>query len=669
MSQKEQAKMNEITSNFGDVKTTQAAGNPANDVIPISELLLTARRQLLPVAICVAVGLVAAVLHYATTPPKYYAAASVMIEERTSDLVEELTASLPMLRNDTAVLNEMQVIHSLHLAEVVAREIKLYDNDKWLYPKSSLAGSMVLKTKRFIRSFLPGRPDAPLTASDMTEEELFDLRVKNAALKLQNDVKVQRVGQSYLLEISTVSQDPALAASIVNTYASSYLQDQINANVEISTQRADWMREHLDQVRDAATTAARDAEQYRAENKAMDVQGLREREARADTLNRLYQSILSRYEQVAIEGSFPVANGRVLAESVVPKDAALPKLWQLMAIGLVLGLIVGLVIAVFREYRDQSFRTGSDVRSMTGLPFLGYLPVFRPGRLSRIKPISSPKYNYQSKAEFVSARSERIKAATQRIMQDKDHTAAKAMVGRTREKMYVPRLFVPALLPNDDYCETLKNIHASLELHLPLAPTKIMAFGSISQGEGASTVAANFANMLAQSGARTLLIDANTRSPGLSLALGCANEDGLVEVLGSHRGIDEVIKTLPYTGLEFLPCKYDRQNALASGQSYYQDLSELLAALKGLYDNIVIDIPPLGATADAKALLKSLDGMVLVSKWGQTSKAEFQQYLEYEPDVARKTAGVVLNATNFQKLARYGVRRGYRFAGRRFARS
>ena len=123
MGQKEQAKMNEITSNFGEVKTTQTAGNPANDVIPISELLLTARRQLLPVAICVGAGLVASVLHYATTPPKYYAAASVMIEERTSDLVEELTASLPSLRNDTAVLNEMQVIHSLHLAEVVAREI------------------------------------------------------------------------------------------------------------------------------------------------------------------------------------------------------------------------------------------------------------------------------------------------------------------------------------------------------------------------------------------------------------------------------------------------------------------------------------------------------------------------------------------------------------------
>lgn len=650
--------MNEIASKFQEVSAPPAApAQTGSDVIPISELLLTVRRQLFPMAVCVGVGVLVALFVYATTPAKYYAAASVMVEERTSDLEEQLTSNLPMLRNDTGLINQMQVLQSLHLAEMVTRDMKLYENDAFLHPPTSLAGRIVSGTKDFIRSFLPSRPDTVTEDSGLSEEELFDLRIKNIAVALRKQIKVQRIGQSYMLEVSMINPDPALAAAIVNEYVDAYLQDGVNANMAVSEQRAQWMRHRLDELRQAANDAARDAEQYRAENKAMDVQGLREREARADTLNSLYQSVLARYEQVAIEGSFPVANGRVLAKALPPKTAALPKLWQLLAVGCVLGLMLGMIIAVYREYRDQSFRSGADVRSTSGLPFLGYLPQLRPNRLSRLKPIKATRLKLAPKGEFVSARSQRIKAAAQRVMSDRSKSNEADSLSRAERRMFVPRLYIPALLPQDEFCETLKNINASLELHLPIAPTKVVAFASVSRGEGTTTVAANFANMLAQSGSRTLLIDFNTRSPGLSVALGCGNDDGLLEVLDTSRGIDEVIKVLPYTGLEFLPCKFDRRNERPSGQTYYAELAELLAALKGLYDTIVLDIPPLGATADAKALLKSLDSMVLVAKWGETSKPEFQQYLEYEPDIARKTAGVVLNSAVLRKLARYGVHR------------
>lgn len=122
----------------------------------LHELWLAARRQFWVVTVCAVLGLVAGALHYATSPRAYQAGATVMIEQRLSDLEQELSASLPLSRNDTAFQNEIQILQSQHLATEVVRALDLHQNEDFLNtPQSALAG-FVSDAKAWVKSIIGG---------------------------------------------------------------------------------------------------------------------------------------------------------------------------------------------------------------------------------------------------------------------------------------------------------------------------------------------------------------------------------------------------------------------------------------------------------------------------------------------------------------------------------
>jgi capsular exopolysaccharide synthesis family protein len=604
---------------------------------PTINVFLVLRRQKWPLILCACLGLALGLLHYFTSPKTYYAATSILISEQASTPQEELSASVPMLRNETTVLNEMQVLRSLQLADRVAANINVEQANAILWPPVSMARDFLTIIVAGVKSYLPDLEAAPIDTGEIKVDSIY----KAAALTLQRDVGLTRVGRTFAIEISYIHSDPVLAATIVNGYATTYLQDRQLANLEAADRSTEWLLAHIEEVRVSANAAAAEAEAFRMNNRASNNQTLRQLEQRASTLNDLHAALLRRYEMITIEGSYPVTNGRILSAAVVPQKPALPKAWRILAVCLVLGLMVGFAVAAWRETRENVLRTGQDVRDLTGLPFLGYLNKFRPARLARL--FSQFEQNApHSKAQGLFRWLPGVKADAEKPVKQIEMADCD------------PSYLLQLIAPDAPYCETIKNVLATLDLTAPTGDNRVIAIGSLNQGEGRSTVAANLAQLAAMEGQRVLLIDADLPNPELSRQFNFKDEVGLHDVLAGHVPFDDAVFHLPDTGLSILPGRlYAERGDLAM----MGKLSKMLEQARSQFDTIIVDFQPLAVSSDLKANLSSIDSVVLLAEWSRTSKQSLKQYIDNEPQLRAKTIGVLLNQTVARKLPLYGVAR------------
>ncbi len=629
--------MNNMGLSFADASADPSAisRQTSADVTTLGDVLAAFKRQYLPLILFVVLGMIAGVGHHITSPPQYYTSATVLIDDRMSDLTEEISSTAPLLRNDTSLLNEIEVLKSLQLATEVVRRTDLHNAQIFVDPPTSLASRLIATTKAQIVSLLGLQTVAPVDTQ--TAEQRENARILATASKLQRDMKIERIGLSFSVEISYIGHDPALAALLVNTYAQAYLADHLNANLNSTQRTAEWMRERLQEIDQSSRDVLQQAAELR-QNDPSQGQKLRELAQRAANLDALSDTISARYEQVAIQGSFPVSNGRILTHSIVPKNAALPKLWQNLSIFTLLGLMAGLGIAALRESGEQKFRVSSDVYSHTDQRFLGHLPFINLRELSDNAPPETREI-ILSKADgpgFIP-----------------EHANASLEVERQAVMRLAPSLFWSVLAPQSLFNETLHNIHSTVENGASRRDCVALAVTSMLPGEGKTTLAANYANTLAKYGARTLVIDMDLTGGGISRALQISDGSGIHEVLKGSVPMPDAIRTLPFTGLDLMPCLASAAPSFAGDILYHRNLTVLIEELRSRYDCIVFDMPSLGKVSDVKVVLAQLDQILLVSEWGKTPRRLVTQYLAQEPEIAQQIVGIALNKVEIGKLSKY----------------
>lgn len=346
---------------------------------------------------------------------------------------------------------------------------------------------------------------------------------------------------------------------------------------------------------------------------------LRELEQQASALGTLYETFLARYEEASQRQSFPIAEARVISQANNPVSPSSPSKTLALGMSLVLGLMAGAGIGGLLEFRERFFRTGDDVRDGLGLDFLGYLPLLGSTR-STAKPQGSTPTGEPNAL---------------------DHTGS---------SLLRIAVFSPASL----FADTLRSAKLASDVVLHHKPSKVIGFVSVLPREGKTTAAANFAGLLAANGSRALLIDGDLRNPGLSRRLGSQPKAGLVEALVGRVPWQNSLLADQKTGLSILPAvirgRLSHTSELISGEA----MRALLDEMRGHFDYIVVDLPPLGPVIDARAFAPLADGFLFVTEWGGTPRALVRQTLQGEPQIAAKTMGVILNKTDMKRLPKYG---------------
>jgi capsular exopolysaccharide synthesis family protein len=128
-------------------------------------------------------------------------------------------------------------------------------------------------------------------------------------------------------------------------------------------------------------------------------------------------------------------------------------------------------------------------------------------------------------------------------------------------------------------------------------------------GEGKTSLAVLLAVSLARAWRRTLLIDANLRRPVLHRVFATGPEPGLAELLRGEAAADQAVHSTPVSRLWLLPA--GRLDDYALQALAQDDVGRLLAELRGQYDFVVIDTPPVLPVADAPMLARHVDAVLL----------------------------------------------------------
>ena len=171
-------------------------------------------------------------------------------------------------------------------------------------------------------------------------------------------------------------------------------------------------------------------------------------------------------------------------------------------------------------------------------------------------------------------------------------------------------------------------------------------------GDGKSLIASNLALSFAESGARTLLIDADMRRGELAKTFGIESRPGLVEVLDGTALIAEVLHpAISHPNLTVIPGGARRRRApelLATPR-----LSQLLNQMSTEYDAIIVDSPPLGAGFDAYALATATGNMALVLRSGVTDRKMAAAKMAVLDTLPVRVLGAVLNGVKLGGVYEY----------------
>jgi capsular exopolysaccharide synthesis family protein len=177
--------------------------------------------------------------------------------------------------------------------------------------------------------------------------------------------------------------------------------------------------------------------------------------------------------------------------------------------------------------------------------------------------------------------------------------------------------------PKSLLAESFRTARINLQFLNADAPRQVVGLTSSTSGEGKTFCSINLATVMALSGRRTLLIDADMRRPRVHEYLEMTEGAGLSTYLVGDTDLNGVIRHTDQPGLDVITAGPLPPNPLELMES--PRLAELIASLRTRYDQIIVDASPMGLVSEFKILLGHLDVTLYVVRQGHTSRGMLRQ--------------------------------------------
>ncbi len=300
-----------------------------------------------------------------------------------------------------------------------------------------------------------------------------------------------------------------------------------------------------------------------------------------------------------------------------------PVLLQSLLMGLAVGLVLGGLGVLVAELTDKSFKSPAEIRKRLGLPVVGHIPQIR---------VETP-----------------ADASTPSGLD--------------------PVLAV-ALRPKSAEAEAYRGLRTQLYFSTQGRGHQVIQVTSPNPGDGKSTLAANLAVSIAQSGKRVALIDCDFRKPRVHkiFDLPSTGEVGLAGVIAGEAPIQVAVRPSGLPNLDLLPCGPRPTNPaelLTSPQ-----FQEALEELRNTYEFVIVDTPPLLAVSDPAAVAPRVDGVLLTFRMTKKVRPAAERAREQLGALGANVLGVVVNGWSGGSRGydyNYGSSYGYRYADYEYA--
>jgi capsular exopolysaccharide synthesis family protein len=325
-------------------------------------------------------------------------------------------------------------------------------------------------------------------------------------------------------------------------------------------------------------------------------------EAELDRVRKQYDLIDSRIKEINVNSEDAgVLNVQVLEPARAEERPSSPKKSLVGAVALLAGVLLGTGAALARDWMDRRLRTADETETVLGMPVVVSVP-----RMAR--KLSVVRRGRQVEHEPMSETSEAYRTLRTAI-----HLAS-------------------------------GGAHKSVLLTSP------------TPGDGKSTTASNLAIAMAAAGHRTVLVDADLRRPVQHKVFEVDGSAGLADVLAGRRGLKDVLRRTTTQGLFVLPCGTIPANPaeMIEGRGFRQ----VIEALKGSFDRVIIDSPPVMVVADARVIASAADATLLVLRMNKSDRKLAALALDVLRRGGANVLGWVANDM-FQAGEAYGGGYGY----------
>jgi polysaccharide biosynthesis transport protein len=354
-------------------------------------------------------------------------------------------------------------------------------------------------------------------------------------------------------------------------------------------------------------------------------------ESTANTYRIILENFLQKFTEAVQQQSFPVSDARLITSAEPPLSKSFPKTTLLALLGMMVGATCGAAHAMALRGLDRTIRRPRELEEKFGIECLSVVPVM-PAQAADILQGSQTKILPRHQ---VAARPESLSA----VLVDIRHIQQSN--GSLRRSV---------IEPLSRFTESLRSVKTSVDLAAITRSLKFIGTVSALPGEGKSTVSANLAYLFANSGAKTLLIDCDLRNPSLSRSMAPQTALGLLQIIQGTALLDAVLWSDPVTNLKFLPAGVSGRITNSADLLGSERIRTILNGMSESFDYIIIDLPPLGAAVDARAISPQIDGFIVIVEWGSTREDVLQEALTSMAVARDKIIGGVLNKVDFRKL-------------------
>jgi capsular exopolysaccharide synthesis family protein len=456
-------------------------------------------------------------------------------------------------------------------------------------------------------STLPGAADANAEVNDKQiadfKARLADLKQKRAQLLLSDtdeSPEVKDVNQQIATLEKQLEETRRNAKNVITV--------NLQSNLSKAREREKSLRDSFDKQRAETVSQNQAAINYNILKQEI------------ETNKGLLDGLMQRSKENDVTMAGTPNNIHVVDYAAVPKGPVGPRRTQGVMLALVLTLAFGVALALFLEYLDDTVKSPSDVESGLRLPSLATIPIAGK-KAQRLFPIFLQKSNGNGGG---------------------------------------PELLINTHGPTLQ-AEAYKHLRTSILLSAPGRSPKTLLVTSSVPAEGKTTTVVNTATVLAQTGARVLIIDADMRRPRLHRVLNLDGSEGLSGLLSSeiteagifgkiHQYQDSNIYLLGSGAIPPNPAEL-----LASSQ-----MKQLLDITSEKFDYIVIDSPPIASFTDGVLISALVDGVILVVQGGKTSRQVVRRTRQMLQEIGARIIGVVLNKADVRSNDYYYYQQHYK---------
>ncbi len=321
------------------------------------------------------------------------------------------------------------------------------------------------------------------------------------------------------------------------------------------------------------------------------------READAD--KTLYEELVRKIKEAGINASFQNSSIRIADPARPAVKPVFPNLKLNVLLAFLFSSLLAVGAAVLGDVLDNTVRDPEQVTRMLKADVVGSLPVVKNWK-GRLGPV--PAFGESHALVPAGANG--------------DH----------------------ALAGYDEAIRTLRNSILLADFDRRLRSILVT---SASPGEGKSTIAAHLAVAHAEQGHRTLLIDGDLRRPSVHRRFDVPSALGLSSVLVAELPWHAAVVRLPgLAGLDILPAGPPSRRA---ADLIGRGLQQLLEETSAQYDLVILDAPPLLGFAEPLQMATVVDGVVVVTRAGETSRKAVASVIATLNRLRAPVVGVVLN--------------------------